>query len=99
MTEFATNQPIQVTYPRRATLADRKSATSILERVGLSPIIEAHGLDTVKDWHALLSGGQKQRLAWSRMLHAEPTFAFIDEGTSAVSTEVIDTLYVDPQMC
>ena len=85
---------LQVAYPRRATDADRQPATELLERVGLGPVLEAHSLDDVKDWHSVLSGGQKQRLAWSRMLHANSQFAFIDEGTSAISKDVIDTLCV-----
>lgn len=89
----------QVIYPH--TEMDMREAgrrdselQAILEQVRLGTIPEREGgLDTRKMWKDVLSGGEKQRMAMARLLYHEPRFAFIDEGTSAVSSDVEGLLY------
>ena len=89
----------QVIYPH--TEVEMKEAgrreselQAILEqcRLGYIPDREG-GWDTRKVWKDVLSGGEKQRMAIARLLYHEPRYAFIDEGTSAVSSDVEGILY------
>ncbi|KAF2201636.1 hypothetical protein GQ43DRAFT_371011 [Delitschia confertaspora ATCC 74209] len=89
----------QVIYPHSAL--DMKDTgrrdfelSQILEeaRLGYLPDREG-GWDTRKDWKDVLSGGEKQRMGIARLLYHEPRYAFIDEGTSAVSSDVEGLLY------
>jgi ATP-binding cassette subfamily D (ALD) long-chain fatty acid import protein len=89
----------QVIYPdgeadmreKRKRETDLKHALD-LARLGYLPEREG-GWDTRKEWKDVLSGGEKQRLAIARLLYHEPKYAFIDEGTSAVSSDVEGLLY------
>jgi ATP-binding cassette subfamily D (ALD) long-chain fatty acid import protein len=66
----------------------------VLEEAKLGYLSEREGgWDTRKDWKDVLSGGEKQRMGIARLLYHEPRYAFIDEGTSAVSSDVEGLLY------
>ena len=89
----------QVIYPhtevdmREAGRRDHELQRVLDEaRLGYLPEREG-GWDTRKEWKDVLSGGEKQRMAIARLLYHEPRYAFIDEGTSAVSSDVEGILY------
>ena len=66
----------------------------ILEDVRLGYLVEREGgWNTRKDWASVLSGGEKQRMGFARVLYQEPAYCVIDEGTSAVSSDVEGLLY------
>ena len=67
---------------------------AILEdvRLGYLPDREG-GWNGRNEWKNVLSGGEKQRMGFARLLYHKPRFAFIDEGTSAVSSDVEGLLY------
>ncbi|THW88886.1 ABC transporter transmembrane region 2 [Aureobasidium pullulans] len=89
----------QVIYPHtefdmRASSRSDAELEQILEdvRLGYLPSREG-GFDTRKTWKDVLSGGEKQRISFARLLYHSPAFAVIDEGTSAVSSDVEGLLY------
>ncbi|KAK5992901.1 ATP-binding cassette sub-family D member 2 [Cladobotryum mycophilum] len=89
----------QVIYPdgeldMREKRKSEQELQKILDasRLGYLPEREG-GWDTRKEWKDVLSGGEKQRMQFARLLYHEPRYAIIDEGTSAVSSDVEGLLY------
>merc|ERR1719498_716883 len=66
------------------------SLRKLLEVVDLSYLLERKG---EVDWERALSLGEQQRLAMVRLLFHSPTFAVLDECTSAVSSEMERRFY------
>lgn len=89
----------QVIYPhteldmREINQTDSRLQEILQEvHLGYLPAREG-GWDSRKEWKDVLSGGEKQRMAMARLFYHEPRYAFIDEGTSAVSSDVEGLLY------
>ncbi|KAI6783140.1 Peroxisomal long-chain fatty acid import protein-like protein [Emericellopsis cladophorae] len=89
----------QVIYPDgHQDMRQKRKSEDDLKRVleeaklGYLPDREG-GWDTRKEWKDVLSGGEKQRMGFARLLYHEPQYAIIDEGTSAVSSDVEGLLY------
>ena len=89
----------QVIYPhseidmRESGRRDHELSRVLNEvRLGYLPDREG-GWDSRKEWKNVLSGGEKQRMGMARLIYHEPRYAIIDEGTSAVSSDVEGLLY------
>ena len=66
-----------------------------MQLVNLDYLIDREGgLDTVNQWQDVLSGGEKQRIVMARLLYHEPSYAILDDCTSAVSGEIETNLYM-----
>lgn len=66
----------------------------LLGQVKLAYLVEREGgFDKINDWNDVLSGGEKQRMAMGRLIYHKPTYAILDECTSAVSVDVEGHLY------
>lgn len=71
-----------------------KKLMDILKILKIDHIVEREGgLNTVRNWTDVLSGGEKQRMAIARLYYHRPTFAILDECTSAVSVDAEDVIY------
>ncbi|XHF98142.1 hypothetical protein AWENTII_001710 [Aspergillus wentii] len=89
----------QVIYPHtEIDMHERGETDANLQKVlddahlGYLPAREG-GWNSRKEWKDVFSGGEKQRMAIARLLYHEPRYAFLDEGTSAVSSDVEGLLY------
>lgn len=73
--------------------ADAVRVSDCLRLVGLQELQNKHGLHVPTDWLSVLSVGEQQRVAMARVYYHRPTFAVLDEATSAMSGEITETIY------
>ncbi|KAF4688965.1 ATP-binding cassette sub- D member 3 [Perkinsus olseni] len=78
-----------ICYPDTNSL-DEEQLRSLLRLVELSHL---NDFDSVIDWDARLSLGEQQRLSMARLFWHRPTFAILDECTSAVSIKMERRLF------
>ena len=71
-----------ITYPDPPNAYDTAEIESVLKRVGLAEFLPV--LDTNERLDKTLSLGQQQLIAFARLLLHQPSWVFLDEGTSAL---------------
>lgn len=57
-------------------------------QVNLEELVDRYGIQEEVNWGERLSLGQQQRLGMARLFYHAPTFAILDECTSAVTTDM-----------
>ena len=84
----------QLIYPHPARAISDDDLHRLLRRVNL-PHLAAQfgGLDSALDWAKILSVGEQQRIAIARVLLTAPTYAMLDEATSAMDVANEEQLY------
>ncbi|KAJ2712966.1 hypothetical protein H4R19_002485 [Coemansia spiralis] len=93
----------QISYPGvwggRQRLCSDEAICALLSAVGLAQlgsVAGGPGLDhrwSVQEWLRLLSPGEQQKIAIARVLFWRPTFAALDECTSALDAASEEALY------
>jgi ATP-binding cassette, subfamily D (ALD), member 3 len=86
----------QVMYPLPGDSSRDDEIIECLQLANLLKIVDAsvRGLDRSEhDWADVLSGGEKQRIGLARLYFHKPTFAILDEATSAINPDEEGLLY------
>jgi len=83
----------QLSFPLASRVSDKK-LLAILDTVSLGDLVErVGGLDVEVNWKNLLSLGEQQGIAFARLLLNRPTYAFLDEATSAMDLANEEIVY------
>ena len=86
----------QVMYPLPGDAARDDEVMECLQLANLTKVVDssAEGLGRSEhDWTDVLSGGEKQRVGLARLYFHRPTFAILDEATSAINPDEEGLLY------
>lgn len=85
----------QLTYPLTGPATEALTTDmlrELLSLVDLGHLLEREHDENI-NWEEALSLGETQRLAMARLFYHSPTYAILDECTSAVSTAMEERLY------
>ena len=83
----------QMCYPRPGEAAD-EDLLAVLRLIGLDELPKrVGGFDAVARWDDVLSLGEQQQIAFARLLFNRPTYAFLDEATTALDPGREEALY------
>lgn len=74
----------QIIYPLDNSPCNDEDLLNILDEVGLLYLSKRWGMNNVVNWDDVLSGGEQQRLGFARLFFHSPSFACLDESTSAL---------------
>lgn len=64
----------------------------------LDLLVIQRGLDSKENWYETLSPGEQQRVGFARLFYHQPTFATLDESTSAIDKISEMTIYQNIQL-
>lgn len=82
----------QLLYPNSPPDTPDCQLIEVLQQVNLAQLIADDNLDAIADW-SKLSLGEQQRLAFARLFVACPSYAILDESTSALDSNNESRLY------
>ncbi|AFZ33395.1 ABC transporter domain-containing protein (plasmid) [Gloeocapsa sp. PCC 7428] len=74
----------QLLYPNSSFDTTERHLIETLHQVNLAHLITDYNLDAIADWSRVLSLGEQQRLAFARLFITCPSYAILDESTSAL---------------
>ncbi|MEM9214111.1 MAG: ABC transporter ATP-binding protein/permease [Cyanobacteria bacterium P01_F01_bin.150] len=84
----------QLLYPYSNAEKTNEQLKQVLQQVNLDDLDERFGgWDKELEWGNVLSLGEQQRLSFARVLLHQPTYAILDESTSALDQDNEATLY------
>jgi len=83
----------QVVYPNTTQNISYDELQKTLERVNLGYLLKRFNWDAKELWNTVLSPGEQQRLCMARLFYHRPTYAILDESTSALDVENEDAMY------
>lgn len=82
----------QLIYPltgvKETETLNEEGMRELLRNVDLEYLLDRYPLETEVNWGDELSLGEQQRLGMARLFYHKPSFAILDECTSAVTTDM-----------